>query len=151
VTGGCNIAIGCGTSVGSTNTATSSSLSGVASYVASGVTALAALAKVATAYFTAQAAGSNAAAQQAKTQAAIVNAQTARAVTGQTALPIQYVANSTGSTTPMISTTGGLLPLTGSTLDALTPSSIEVFLAQYATWILVGGAAAFLAYAATRS
>jgi hypothetical protein len=149
VTGGCNIAIGCGTSAAGTNAATSNSLSGVASYVASGVAGLAALAKVATAYFNAQAASSAAAAAQAKTQAAIVNAQTARASTGQSALPVQYIANANGST-PMISTTGGLLPLTGSTLKALTPSSIEVFFAQYGTWILVGGAAAFLAYAATR-
>jgi hypothetical protein len=151
VTGGCNIPIGCGTSAAATNTATSSSLSGVASYVASGVTALAALAKVAAAYFTAQAAGSSAAAQAAKTQAAILAAQTSRAVTGQNALPIQYVANGTGTTTPMISTTGGLLPLTGSTLNALTPSSLEVFFAQYGTWMLVGGAAAILLYASTRS
>jgi hypothetical protein len=150
VTGGCNIPITCGTSASATNSATSSSLSGVASYVASGVAALGALAKVAAAYFNSQAAGSNAAAQEAKTQAAIVAAQTARAVTGQNALPIQYVANGTGTTTPMISTTGGLLPLTGSTLSSLTPSSIEVFFAQYGTWLLVGGAAAFLAYAATR-
>ncbi len=150
VTGGCNIPITCGTSATATNAATSSSLSGVASYVASGVTALAALAKVATAYFNSVAAGSNAAAQQAKTQAAILAAQTSRAVTGQTALPIQYVANGTGTTTPMISTTGGLLPLTGSTLDSLTPSSIEVFFAQYGTWLLVGAAATYLAYAATR-
>jgi hypothetical protein len=151
VTGGCNIPITCGTSVGATDTATSTSLSGLSSYIASGVTALAALAKVATAYFTSQAAASNAAAQTAKTQAAIVAAQTARASTGQTALPIQYVANGTGTTTPMISTTSGLLPLTGSTLAALTPSAFEVFFAQYGTWLLVGGAAAVLAYAATRS
>lgn len=151
VTGGCNVSISCGTSAAATNTATSSSLSGVAGYVASGVTAIAALAKVAAAYFTAQAAGSNAAAQQAKTQAAILAAQTSRAVTGQNALPIQYVANGTGTTTPMISTTGGLLPLTGNTLSALTPSSVQVFLAQYGTWMLVGGAAAVLVYAATRS
>lgn len=151
VTGGCNVSISCGTSAGSTNAATSASLSGVASYVASGVTALAALAKVAAAYFTGQAAASNAAAQAAKTQAAILAAQTSRALTGQGALPIQYIANGAGGTTPMISTTGGLLPLTGSTLSALTPSSIEVFFAQYGTWMLVGGAAAFLLYASTRS
>jgi hypothetical protein len=150
VTGGCNIAISCGTSASATNSATSASLSGVASYLASGVSGLAALAKVATAYFNSQGAASAAAAQQAKAQAAIVAAQTARAVTGQSALPIQYVANSTGTTTPMISTTGGLLPLTGSALGSLTPSSVEVFFAQYGTWLLVGGAAAFLAYAATR-
>ncbi len=150
VTGGCSIQINCGTGVGATNAATSASLSGVASYVASGVAALSALAKVATSYFNAQAAGSTAAALQAATQAAIVNAQAARAATGQTALPIQYVANSNGTTTPMISTTGGLLPLTGATLASLTPSSIAVFFAQYGTWIMIGGAACFLAYAATR-
>jgi hypothetical protein len=65
-------------------------------------------------------------------------------------LPIQYIANSNGTTTPMISTTGGLLPVTGSMLSDLTPASLEVFFAQYGTWILIGGAAAFLAYAATR-
>lgn len=127
-----------------------SSLSSVASYVASGVAGLSALAKVAASYFNAQAASSAAAAQQARTEAAIVQAQTARASTGQSALPIQYVANANGGTTPMISTTGGLVPLTGSTLSSLTPAALEVFFAQYGTWILIGGAAAFLAYAATR-
>jgi hypothetical protein len=81
----------------------------------------------------------------------VVNAQTARALAGQTALPVQYVANgATGVTSPMISTTGGLLPLTSSILSSFTPSSIETFFAQYGTWLLIGGAAAFLAYAATR-
>jgi hypothetical protein len=150
VTGSCNINIGCCTSVASSNAATSSGLSSVASYVASGVAGLAALAKAAQAYFTAQAAGSAAAAAQARAQAAIVAAQTARASTGQSALPIQYIANANGSTTPVISTLGGLLPLTGSMLSDLTPAAVEVFFAQYGIWILIGGAAAFLAYAATR-
>jgi hypothetical protein len=79
-----------------------------------------------------------------------VASQTARAVTGQTALPVIYVANgATGSTTPLISTTSGNLPLTNSILSAFTPSSIEVFFAQYGTWLLVGCATAVLAYAAT--
>lgn len=151
VTGGCSaVNIGCCTTIASSNAATSSALSNVSSYLASGVAGLAALAKVASAYFNAQAASSSAAAQQARTQAAIVAAQTARAAAGQSALPIQYIANSNGTTTPMISTTGGLLPVTGSMLSDLTPASLEVFFAQYGTWILIGGAAAFLAYAATR-
>jgi hypothetical protein len=151
VTGGCNVSIGCCTSINSSAAATSSGLSNVASYVASGVAGLSALAKVAAAYFNAQAAGSAAAASQARTQAAIVAAQTARASTGHAALPITYVANgATGTSTPMISTTGGLLPLTNSMLSALTPASLSVFFAQYGTWLLIGGAAAFLAYAATR-
>jgi len=92
VTGGCNASISCGTSVSSTDAATSSSLSNVASYVASGVAGLAALAKVAASYFNAQAASSAAAAAAAKTQAAIVAAQTSRAVTGQNELPHPVVA-----------------------------------------------------------
>jgi hypothetical protein len=152
VTGGCgsSVNIGCCATVGSSNAASSSALSSMASYVASGVAGLAALAKVAASYFNAQASSSAAAAAQAQAQAAIVAAQTARASTGQSALPIQYIANSNGTTTPMISTTGGLLPVTGSMLSDLTPASLEVFFAQYGTWILIGGAAAFLAYAATR-
>jgi hypothetical protein len=150
LTGGCNINIGCCATLASSSAATSSGLNSLASYVASGVAGLAALAKAAAAYFNAQAAGSAAAAAQAKAQAAIVAAQTARASTGQTALPIQYIANGNGTTTPVISTTGGLVPLTSSILSDLTPASIEVFFAQYGTWLLIGGAAAFLAYAATR-
>lgn len=129
---------------------TAGGLSGIASWVASGVAGLAALAKVATAYFNSQAQGSAAAAAQARAQAAIVAAQAARAAAGQNALPIQYVSNGNGGTTPVISTNGGLLPLTGGILAGLTPAALEVFFAQYGTWILIGGAAAFLAYAATR-
>jgi hypothetical protein len=150
VTGGCDINIASCASVGSSTAAGSSSLSGVASYVASGVSGLAALAKVAAAYFNAQAASSAAAAAQAKAQAAIVAAQTARASAGQSALPITYVANGAGSSTPLLSTTSGLVPLTDSTLASLTPNAIEVFFAQYGNWILIGGAAAFLVYASTR-
>lgn len=149
LTAGCGINIGCGTSVGATNAGTGSALSGVAGFLTSGA-GLTALANVASSYFKAQAAGSALAAAQAKAQAAVLNSQTARALAGQTALPVTYVANGAGTTTPMISTTGGLLPLTGSMLSSLTPASLEVFFAQYGTWILIGGAAAFLAYAATR-
>lgn len=144
--------VGCstGTSVGSTDAATSNALSNVAGFVTSGA-GLSALAQVASAYFKAQAAASTAAASIAAAQARVVSSQTARAVTGQTAIPVVYVANgATGATSPMVSTTAGLLPLTRSTLASLTPASVEVFFAQYGTWLLVGGAAAFLVYAATR-
>lgn len=149
LSGGCNTNVTCGASVTSTDAATANSLSGVAGFVTSAA-GLTALAKVAAAYFQAQAASSQMSAAQAAAQAAIVNAQTARAAAGQSALPVTYVANGVGSTTPMISTTGGLVPLTSSILSALTPSSIAVFFAQYGNWILIGGAAAFLAYAASR-
>lgn len=148
ISGGCvqNIC----TSVTSTDSATSNALSNVANFLTS-TAGLTALAKVAGNYFQAQAAKSAASAAQAKAEAAIVNAQTARAVAGKTSLPIAYIANgATGTTTPMISTTSGLLPLTSSTLSALTPNSLEVFFAQYGTWLVVGGAALFLLYAATR-
>jgi hypothetical protein len=150
ISGGCDTSLVCSTSVGSTNATTSNSLSNTASWLAAGSAGLTALAKVAASYFQAQAAQSAAAAAQAKVAAAVLAAQTSRAVTGQTALPVAYIANGTGTTTPVISTTGGLVPLTNSILAGLTPSSIEVFLAEYGTWLLIGGAAAFLAYAATR-
>jgi hypothetical protein len=153
VTGSCNTSfVGCSgnTSAASTDAATSNGLSGVANFLTSSA-GLTALAKVAAAYFASQAASSAAAAAAAKAQAAVVSAQTARAAAGKTALPVTYVANgATGGTTAMISTTAGLTPLTSATLAALTPSSLEVFFAQYGTWMLVGGAAAFLVYAATR-
>lgn len=148
VTGVCGSPAGSG--VPGTCASTSNALSGVAKFLTS-QQGLTALANVATAYFKAAAAACNAtAAKAAAQQQAIVNAQLARALAGQTALPVQYVANGQGGTTPMISTTGGLLPLTGDTLSSLTPSSIETFLVQYGTWIVIGGAALFLAYAATR-
>lgn len=156
VTGGCNIPIGTGcaaasgTSVTSTDAATSSALSGVAGFLTSSA-GLTALTRAASAYFNAQAASSQAAATSAALQAAVVNAQTARAVAGQSALPVKYVANgATGTTAAVISTKGGAVPLTSSILAAFTPSSLAVFFAQYGTWVLIGGAAAFLAYAATR-
>jgi hypothetical protein len=149
IAGGCAPSLTC-TSIGSADAATSNTLSSTASWLAVGSAGLTALAKVAASYFQAQAAQSAAAAQQAKTAAAVLAAQTARAVTGQSALPVSYIANSTGTTTPVISTTGGLTPLTSSILAGLTPSSIEVFFAQYGSWLLIGGAAAWLAYAATR-
>jgi hypothetical protein len=157
VTAGCNIQISCGggggappTSVTSTDAATGNALSGVAGFLTSSA-GLTALARATAAYFNASAASSQQAAYQAALQSSIVNAQVARATVGKSALPVQYVANgATGAVSPMISTHGGLLPLTGSSLAALTPASLEVFLAQYGTWILIGGAAAFLAYAATR-
>jgi hypothetical protein len=148
--GGCGLTCVSGTSVTATDAATSNALSGVAGFLTSSA-GLTALANATAAYFKAQAASSQASAAAAAMQAAVVNAQTARAINGQTALPVQYVANgATGTTTPMISTTGGLLPLTSSILSSFTPSSIETFFAQYGTWLLIGGAAAFLAYAATR-
>jgi|ERR1700761_2667054 len=146
VTGGCNIGT---SSVSSTCASTSSALSGVAKFLTS-QQGLTSLANVAAAYFKASAAACNAAAAKAAQQQAIVNAQLARALSGQSSLPIQYVTNSNGTTTPMISTTGGLLPLTADNLSRLTPSSIATFFAQYGTWLVIGGAAAFLAYAATR-
>jgi hypothetical protein len=154
VTGVCNVNVcDATTSVANTDAATSSSLSGVANFLTSSA-GLSALAKVASSYFTAQAAASNASAAASKAaaaQATVVAAQTARAVAGQTALPIVTVANgATGSTSQVISTTSGLLPLTSSVLSSLTPSSVEVFLAQYGNWFLIGGAVAVLAYAATR-
>jgi len=149
ISGGCNTNLVC-SSAAATCAPSSTGLSGVANFLTS-ATGLAALAKVAAAYFQAQAAASSASAAQAKTAAAILAAQTARASAGQTALPVTYVANgATGTTTPMISTASGLVPLTNSILASLTPSSIAVFFAQYGTWILIGGAAAFLAYAASR-
>jgi hypothetical protein len=129
--------------------ATGNPLSGVASFLTSAA-GLTALTKVASTYFQAQAAQSQASAAQARMQAAIVNAQTARAATGQVALPISYVATASGTTTPVISTTQGTVPLSSTTLSSLTPGSMSVFLAQYGTWIAVGGAALFLLYAATR-
>lgn len=138
------------TSVTSTDVATGNALSGVAKFLTSAI-GLTALTNAAGAYFKAQAAGSVAQAAAANAQAAVVNAQTARAVVGKTALPITYVANgASGTITPMISTTGGLLPVTSSTLSSLTPNSIQVFFAQYGTWLVVGGAGLFLLYAATR-
>lgn len=152
VTGGCLPALcsGAATSINNTDAQTSSALSGVANFLTSGA-GLLALAKVASSYFQAQAASSQASAAASATQAAILNAQAARAAVGKAALPITYVTNgSTGASVPVISTVAGSVPLTGSMLASFTPNSIEVFLAQYGTWLLVGGAAAFLAYAATR-
>jgi hypothetical protein len=157
VAGGCDISFVSCSDTTSSAAGTGNALSNVAGFLSSGA-GLTALAKVAQSYFQAQAASSAATAAQAKaaqqaaaTQQAILSAQTARAVTGESALPITYEANgATGGTVPMISTNNGLVPLTESILSSLTPSSIEVFFAQYGTWILVGGAAAFLAYAASR-
>ena len=140
--------VGTGTSVTNTDANTSSALSGVASFLTSAA-GLNALTKVATSYLQAQTASSNA--KAAQSQAAILQAQLSRAVSNQSALPIAYVANgATGTTTPVIKTTGGYVPLTGSTLSALTPAAITSFFAQYGSWILIGGAAAFLLYAASR-
>jgi hypothetical protein len=151
VTGSCvSASVTCSLSSAGSAASTANGLSGVANFLTSG-TGLEALASVATAYFKAQAAASTAAAAEAAIQAKVVASQTARAVTGQTSLPIQYVANgATGTTTPVVSTVAGNVPLTNSILAAFTPSSIEVWIAQYGTWVLIGGAAAFLTYAATR-
>jgi hypothetical protein len=151
VTGSCiSSSVNCSLTSTGSSAATSSGLSNVAGFLTS-TAGLSALASVATAYFKAQAAASTAAAASAAAQAKVLASQTARAVTGQSVLPVVYVANgATGSTTPLISTTSGNLPLTDSILSAFTPSSIEVFFAQYGTWLLVGSAAAYLAYAATR-
>jgi hypothetical protein len=152
VTGTCGIDsanLCCGSSIKGTNSATSNVLSGVASFLTS-AQGLSALAKVAASYFSAKAAESTAAAKVAAAQATVVSAQTARAVTGSAAVPVTYVANANGTTSAMVSTTAGLVPLTSSILSGLTPSSIEVFLAQYGLWMLVGGAAVFLLYAASK-
>lgn len=138
-----------GTSITATDSATSSALSGVADFLTSSA-GLTALAKVTQSIFQAQAAGSSAAAAQARMQAAIINSQTARAATGSSALPVQYVSNGIGGVTPVLATKSGYVPLTTSVLNSFTPSSIEAFVAQNSTWLLIGGAAAVLLYAISR-
>ena len=86
----------------------------------------------------------------AKLQAAVLNTQTARASTGQSVLPIVYASTGAGTTLPVIQTNSGAVPLTSSILSAFTPAALSTFISQYGTWVLIGGAAAFLLYAATR-
>jgi hypothetical protein len=139
--------VGCGTSVTNTDAKTSSALNGVAGFLTSAA-GLTALTKAVGSFFQAQTAASNA--KTAAAQAQIIKSQIARAAAGQAALPIAYVANGgNGTTVPVISTTGGYVPLTSSILSSLTPSSLATFFAQYGTWVLVGGATAFLLYAAS--
>jgi hypothetical protein len=129
-----------GSTVGSTVSASGSSILGALGSVGNFLTSsagLTSLANVAKAYFTAAGQTSN-----AQTQAAILQTQLNRAKTGTTAAPITYTVGPTGQLQPVYATQTPqgtvYTPLTTAGLASLTPSSLSVFFSQYGMWLLLG-------------
>jgi hypothetical protein len=80
---------------------------------------------------------------QASNNAALADvftAQLANAAAGNQALPLTTVTDASGQTSPALVTASGAQPLTAAQVQALTPSALTVFLAQYGVWLGVGAA-----------
>jgi hypothetical protein len=117
----------------SDTTPTSSAAANMVATVGNSLTApsLTVLSNAALAYF------------QASNNAALADvftAQLANAAAGNQALPLTTVTDAAGQSTPALVTAGGAQPLTAAQVQALTPSGLTIFLAQYGVWLGVGAA-----------
>lgn len=72
-------------------------------------------------------------------QTPVISTQAARAAAGLAPAPISYVTNPlTGAVTPVLTTTGGSVPVGNSLLSALTPSGLSQFVSQYGLYLGLG-------------